>query len=160
MTNKVPNISKVDVSFSRLMSEIHAGSFKGEFDKAWSQNEIKTLFTIQNTHGYVVELDDMPIGFTIIREMIDEAEIITFCILPKYCRNGYAMVLLEWIIKDLQSNSFKRLFLEVRENNVAAIRLYTKGAFHIVGRRKGYYQNSVHQKIDALVMHHDLIDER
>ncbi|MDG1996670.1 MAG: GNAT family N-acetyltransferase, partial [Emcibacteraceae bacterium] len=65
-------------------------------------------------------------------------------------------LLLEWIIKDLQGNSFEKIFLEVRENNVAAIRLYKKNSFDIIGRRIGYYQINKHQKIDALVMQCDL----
>ncbi len=65
-------------------------------------------------------------------------------------------MLLEWIGKRLQTQSFKRLFLEVRENNEAAIRLYKKCSFKIIGRRKGYYNSSREEKADALVMQNEL----
>lgn len=156
MINADISVSKIGLSASKVMSDIHLKSFCDELDKAWSEDEIISLFDIPNTNGYVLSVSNNPCGFAIIREVIDEAEIITFCILPKQCNNGYATLLLEWIIKDLQSNSFGKIFLEVRESNVAAIRLYEKCAFDIIGRRKGYYQINTHQTIDALVMQCDL----
>ncbi|MDG1708623.1 MAG: GNAT family N-acetyltransferase [Emcibacteraceae bacterium] len=156
MNNAGISFSKLGSSASEMLSFIHLKSFGDKLDKGWSTQEIKDLFDIPNTNGYVLSVSNEPCGFAIIRGVIDEVEIITFCILPKQCHNGYATLLLEWIIKDLQSNSFKKMFLEVRENNVAAIGLYEKCAFDIIGRRKGYYQINKHQKIDALVMQRDL----
>ena len=59
----------------------------------------------------------------------------------------------------MQPRSIKRLFLEVRENNDAAIKLYKKCSFKTIGRRKGYYSSHQADNIDALVMQYQLIEQ-
>jgi [ribosomal protein S18]-alanine N-acetyltransferase len=145
-------IKEFGVESAALLAELHSRSFTDVPEKVWNENDFSKLFSIAGTKSYVICLDDEPIGFILIRKLIDEAEIITFCILPKWCRNGYATVLLEWVIKKLQLRSVKRLFLEVRENNNAALKLYKNFSFVIIGRRKGYYGHHNGTVIDALVM--------
>lgn len=152
------NISQVGIEGSVLLSRIHAASFEGLPEQSWSVGDFQEMFQIHGTFAYVINLQEQPMGFIMIRETIDEAEIITFCILPTWCNNGYAAYLLEWLIRKLQLQCFKRLFLEVRENNEAAIRVYNKCSFKIIGRRTGYYKNQNKGNIDALVMQVDIID--
>ena len=154
------SISEAGPSHSFLLAEIYEQSFKGAPEQSWSQSDINRLLEVPGTKAIIISYHDVPIGFSIIREIIDEAEIITFCILPNWCNNGYATLLLEWIINKLQLRSFKRLFLEVRENNEAAINLYKKCSFTIIGRRKGYYNSSQSENEDALVMQCSLIEAR
>jgi [ribosomal protein S18]-alanine N-acetyltransferase len=49
----------------------------------------------------------------------------------------------------------KRVFLEVRTSNVAAIAFYRLAGFSLIGVRRGYYQNANGSE-DALVMACDL----
>ena len=46
----------------------------------------------------------------------------------------------------------KRLFLEVADDNIPALVLYSRSGFKEVGRRKGYYQRANGAKADALVL--------
>ncbi len=151
------DIIEMDSNASDLLSILHEGAFAKMPEQAWSGQEFQQLFLISGTKSYVINKDQQPIGFILLRNLIDEAEIITFYILPDCCNNGYATLLLEWIIKKLRGQSFKRLFLEVRNNNNAAIRLYKKCSFEIIGRRKGYYNSHHGNKIDAFVMQRQLI---
>jgi ribosomal-protein-alanine N-acetyltransferase len=50
----------------------------------------------------------------------------------------------------------KKLFLEVDENNAAAIALYKKHGFAGIGTRKGYYPRPDGTPATALVMARDL----
>ncbi len=151
------DIGEVGIESAELLSEIHFSVFENLAEQAWSKKEFQDLFSIKGTQAYVICLKSNPIGFALLREVAKEVEIITFCILPNWGNNGYATLLLEWIINKLQLQSFKQLFLEVRENNVVAIKLYEKCDFKQVGRRKGYYDNHQGGKLDALVMQCDLI---
>ena len=45
-------------------------------------------------------------------------------------------------------NNVKKIFLDVAEDNLPAIKLYEKSGFHLIHRRKGYYQNGT---TDALI---------
>jgi ribosomal-protein-alanine N-acetyltransferase len=47
-----------------------------------------------------------------------------------------------------------KIFLEVRESNLPARRLYEKHGFHETGRRRGYYQNPAE---DAILYVRDLM---
>jgi ribosomal-protein-alanine N-acetyltransferase len=54
-------------------------------------------------------------------------------------RQGHAERLMEYFMQDARAWGCERAVLEVRESNVAAIRLYEKFAFRFAGRRSGYY---------------------
>ncbi|MCP5382537.1 MAG: ribosomal protein S18-alanine N-acetyltransferase [Kordiimonadaceae bacterium] len=149
---KAISISELGIEGAELLSVIHKEAFYGEYEQKWEAQDFIELFSIPGTVSYLISFDGQPIGFILIRSIEDEAEIITFCILPKWFRNGYASYLLEWVINTLQKQSVKRLFLEVRENNDAAIKLYQKCSFKIIGRRKGYYKGHHGEITDALVM--------
>mgnify|MGYP000100198204 CR=1 FL=1 len=153
------HVVQMGVESTNLLSTIHNEAFKNTSEQKWGQKTFQKLCNFVGTSVYAICLDDKPIGFAVIRKVLDEAEIITFCILPKWCKNGYATYLLEWIIDTLQTQSVKRLFLEVRENNDAAIRLYKKCSFKIIGCRKGYYQGRHGEKTDAHVMQIQLIEK-
>lgn len=160
MNEEVINIVKLNAEASSLISELHSKAFLNTSKNEWTVDVFQEMFTIKGTICYIIKNDEQPIGFALIRQVIDEAEIITFCILPNECKNGYATLLLEWVIKDLQGQSIKRLFLEVSEDNVAALGLYKKCSFDIIGRRNGYYHNKHGEKIDAIVMKCVLNDEK
>lgn len=70
-----------------------------------------------------------------------EAEIHTIGVDPACQRRGIG----ETLLKALLDEAGKRggpVFLEVRTDNAAAIALYEKHGFHIIGLRKRYYQPS------------------
>lgn len=160
MNSENIEILKMNSEAASLLSHIHSEAFLGASKNEWTADVFNELFAVSGTDCYLIKLDQKPLGFGLTRAAADEAELITFCILPNECKNGYATLLLEWIIKDLQRQSIKRLFLEVSENNVAALGLYKKCSFDIIGRRKGYYQNKRGKNIDAIVMQCVLNDEK
>ncbi|MCC3862354.1 ribosomal protein S18-alanine N-acetyltransferase [Pseudemcibacter aquimaris] len=157
MTHDIGVIS-MGVSSADLISQIHEEVFLGAPEQSWTKSEFESMFAISGTECFIIKNNDKPLGFSLVRSVADEAEIITFCILPNHTKNGYATLLLEWIVKELQKRALNRLFLEVRENNIAAIKLYKKCLFDIIGRRKGYYHNHQGEKIDAIVMQRCLVN--
>ena len=60
-------------------------------------------------------------------------------------------MLFDRILAYLDKKDVSDLFLEVRESNEAAIELYLKKGFEVIGRRKQYYQRPVE---DAVLMHY------
>jgi [ribosomal protein S18]-alanine N-acetyltransferase len=76
------------------------------------------------------------VGFAIER---DEASVLNLATHPDHRRRGYARELLERVIAATPSPAVKLLRLEVRRSNVAAIRLYRRLGFTVVGARPRYY---------------------
>lgn len=67
---------------------------------------------------------------------------------PDYRRRGIGRALLDYVIARSRREGLLSAWLEVRENNLAAIKLYRGCGFEVQGRRKNYYQDGE----DALLL--------
>jgi [ribosomal protein S18]-alanine N-acetyltransferase len=88
------------------------------------------------------------IGFLAARSLHDECEIENIVVSRSMQRCGVASELLKHLFSSL-SHGVQKVFLEVRESNTPAIRLYEKSGFSVVGSRKNYYRDPSE---DALIM--------
>ncbi|MBF6087017.1 ribosomal protein S18-alanine N-acetyltransferase [Nocardia cyriacigeorgica] len=70
-----------------------------------------------------------------------EAEVHTIGVDPQCHRAGIGTKLLEALLAEAGARGGP-VFLEVRTDNAAAIALYAKHGFHIIGLRKNYYHPS------------------
>ncbi len=85
--------------------------------------------------GYLVYIDDrMVIGYLYYSDIYDRIEINQLIIHDMYKRNGYASELMKHLIAKNKSIS-----LEVKSDNIPAIKLYEKHGFKKVAERRGYY---------------------
>ncbi|MGC6535664.1 MAG: GNAT family N-acetyltransferase [Parvibaculales bacterium] len=78
-----------------------------------------------------------------------EAEILTLAVHPEARRQGLARRLISVAIDHL---AVEKMFLEVAEDNHAAMALYQACGFAESGRRAGYYKNTDGSRSDALLM--------
>lgn len=86
----------------------------------------------------VAELDGDVIGFIVTRRVaFDEVEILNLAVAPQHRRRRVATNLLSMLTK----TSKGVIFLEVRESNAAARKLYQLFGFKEVSHRTGYYDN-------------------
>jgi ribosomal-protein-alanine acetyltransferase len=85
------------------------------------------------------------VGFLAVRPTApDEREILNLAVDPAYRRRGVARRLMERQLRERRLRQGKgSWFLEVRESNEPAIRLYESLGFRASGRREGYYSNPV-----------------
>jgi len=111
--------------------------------------------------GYLCFLDEAGgeiRGYAILMPAVDEAELLNIGVASGWQRKGLGRMMLEQILETARTRDMKRVFLEVRPSNVAAIALYRCAGFSAVGVRRGYYQNANGSE-DALVMACDLKGE-
>ena len=99
-----------------------------------------------------VEPNTAPVGFILVRCAADEAEIVSLGVEPKRRRQGVAAALLAEAMRRTVELGAERIFLEVAEDNEAAIALYSGAGFAPVGRRAAYYRRKTSAPIDALIM--------
>ncbi|TLG11521.1 ribosomal-protein-alanine N-acetyltransferase [Nocardia cyriacigeorgica] len=89
--------------------------------------------------------DDRMVGYAGIALLGDnehpEAEVHTIGVDPQCHRAGIGTKLLEALLAEAALRGGP-VFLEVRTDNAAAIALYAKHGFHIIGLRKNYYHPS------------------
>lgn len=88
---------------------------------------------------YVAIFESVLAGFIVARYTApDEREILNVAVLPEHRGKGIGERLLRRV---LTSGSLGDVFLEVRESNERAKRLYERIGFENVGRRPGYYDD-------------------
>ena len=102
------------------------------------------------------------LGFIILRCCGDEAQLLQIAVCSGKRRRGVADMLMDaalGYVSGLQQTAAEsevKIFLEVRESNVAAINLYQKHGFITVAVRKKYYTNPME---NAAVMMRNLLND-
>ncbi|MCG8491163.1 MAG: ribosomal protein S18-alanine N-acetyltransferase [Sneathiellales bacterium] len=132
---------------STVLTELHKKCFKA----AWSNQEFNALFQSPGTVAQILSEKELPIGFCLYRLLFDEAEILTLGILPDFRNRSAGETLLRQGKPELVKKGVERLFLDVSETNLAAIKLYKKTGFQEISRRKNYYREE-NKRSDALIM--------
>ena len=95
---------------------------------------------------------EVPEGFILIRSVADEAEILTLAVDPAARRQGLGTRLVREGALASAARGATRLFLEVADDNHAALALYARAGFTEAGRRRGYYARPEGGRQDALIL--------
>jgi [ribosomal protein S18]-alanine N-acetyltransferase len=88
-------------------------------------------------------------GYVVAWFVADEGELANLAVAPAVRRRGVGLALLDSVLRAATARDIGTLFLEVRESNAAARKLYASRDFEEVGRRKGYYRSP---QEDALIL--------
>ncbi len=139
-------VQEVGITYAPVLANIHTQCFSA--GAQWDAAAITALLSSPGVHAGIVMVENQPAGFIMLRTVVDEAEILTVCVLPDYRKRGLAQSLLAWCVQVGQLNGVQTLFLEVSVNNQAARTLYEKQGFEKLGLRKKYYEDGS----DALVL--------
>lgn len=134
---------------SEELSRLHSGAMSDAwpvpaFASLLSRDEVFVLLGAAKDSGGAQ-------GFILVRIVADEAEVLTFCVSEEVRRGGLGTALLEKACDIVQRRGGVQMFLEVSQDNVAALALYRKCGFAEVGRRAAYYRQGT-LAADALVM--------
>jgi ribosomal-protein-alanine N-acetyltransferase len=115
----------------------------------WPDALVAEELTDPQRLAVVAVLDETVIGWCCGRFCGDEGELLKLSVDGRYRRRGIGTRLLrEWETR-LQQQGVRGLFLEVRSENWAALELYGRFGYVVVGRRRRYYQAP---EDDAVVM--------
>jgi ribosomal-protein-alanine N-acetyltransferase len=132
------------------IAELHAKLFT----PPWDANAVRGLLEHPAATSLVAVAGSPKavIGFVIGQLAADEAEILSIGVAPNWQRAGVAAGLLQGLSRAARRGDAKRIFLDVAEDNEAALALYRKLGFLEAGRRKGYYQRPGSKPVDALTL--------
>ncbi|MFQ6678507.1 MAG: ribosomal protein S18-alanine N-acetyltransferase [Fidelibacterota bacterium] len=117
------------------------------FDEPWTRDQISyELKQLSGKMVNVIEKNDI-IGYIMIQKVQNEAHILNIAIdIPYQCR-GFGKKLLKYTLAELGKET--DIFLEVRESNLQARKLYRDFNFEDIDLRERYYSDGE----NALVMH-------
>lgn len=88
---------------------------------------------------WVLEQQDMIVGFGIVAMVKDWAHIMNMCVAPGYRRHGLGRRILLHLLKAARQQHARYAWLEVRFTNYPAVTLYRKMGFRKKQIRKNYY---------------------
>lgn len=108
------------------------------FSIPWTEKSIEESMAGGNSFFNIAYADGVPAGYMSIRIVLGEGEIMRVAVLPQYRRRGIGRLLLE---NCFSSNALNCVFLDVRETNIPAIKLYESFGFKSIDIRKNYYSN-------------------
>jgi [ribosomal protein S18]-alanine N-acetyltransferase len=131
----------------RRVLEIESQSFSAP----WSRRLFEETLTFPLSYNFVARkrVDNRVVGYANFYLIRDEVQVLNIAVAPESRKKGYAARLLAYTIAFLANRGAREFFLEVRESNEGAMRLYERLGFGKIGRRKRYYTETDE---DAIVM--------
>ncbi|MFH1618692.1 MAG: GNAT family N-acetyltransferase [bacterium] len=146
-------IRKAEVSDIQSMVSIEKGS---PGYPAWGENGLSA--ELRNPLAFVLTAEEngTVIGFAGARFLPPQAELNTIVTRAEHAGKGVARAFLDRIFEEAAVKGCSCVTLEVDEANAAAMALYVKKGFKIVGRRPKFYNG----ERDAVLMTAELKSEK
>ena len=147
-----PGSSADLASIMRIME----AAFGTAYGEAWTRSQLAGILPLA---GIVLTVardgDEKPVGFSLIRSVVDDAELLLLAVMPDQYRRGIGSRLLESFVKHAREQGTRRVHLEVRDGN-PAVAMYRDAGFEQAGRRRNYYHGADGRSYDALTLVRDL----
>lgn len=138
-------MTALSLAQAQELAAIHSRSFT--HPRPWTADELQLMAGSAN-HQLIYT---PAVGFAVIQVVVDEAELLTIAVDPSQRRQGAGARLLDQAIAQSAERGAARMFLDVAADNVAAIALYQRAGFEMIGKRKNYYKHDGYA-VDALLM--------
>jgi len=116
-----------------------------EFDDFWNYNILKSEIENSLSKYIIARWEKQIVGFAGIIDTLDQMEITNVVVRKDMRNHGIGDLLLKNLI--MLSKGKDKIYLEVNEKNINAIKLYEKNGFKKCGLRKKYYN-----KIDDAIL--------
>jgi ribosomal-protein-alanine N-acetyltransferase len=112
---------------------------KESFPDLWGRELLKKELSLSFSRFIVAEVDGEIVGYLIAWIIGDSCELNRIAVAPCIRKKGIGKKLLYELIDYCKSRNVKEIFLEVRESNLNAIKLYRSSGFERISIRKNYY---------------------
>ncbi|MFZ5609413.1 MAG: GNAT family N-acetyltransferase [Pseudomonadota bacterium] len=139
-----------------VLRTLCAACFDPAGGEGWSAEDLALALTLPGVKARVMTRAAAALGFSLTRQVVDEAELLLIGLSPAWRGQGLGQPLLADAIAINREAGCRILHLEVRADNVAAQALYRKEGFVPRGRRAGYYRLPGGGQADAITYSLDL----
>ena len=119
------------------------------FPDPWSTKGLRDTMQEERACFLAAEEDGLLCGYVNATWVLDEMNLNRICVHPDWRRRRIGHLLLENLRQFCLENQITHIFLEVRESNEAARRLYQAEGFEQLGKRPRFYTAPVE---DAVLM--------
>ncbi len=114
------------------------------FPDPWSATSFKSSLDNPFCEVIVAETQEettIIVAYAVMLHMYEQGEIAKVAVAPAYHRQGIATEIVNWLIKIANHEDVETIFLDVRESNEAARKLYERVGFVQYDTTEGFYKN-------------------
>jgi ribosomal-protein-alanine N-acetyltransferase len=130
---------------------IMSAAFDPRFGEAWTRSQCAGILPMHGVTLTIAEYEEEPAGFSLVRAIGDEAELLLLAVTSYAQRRGVGQALLDYFIDTARGHGARKLHLEVRDGN-PAVALYRAAGFIPAGRRRNYYHGPGGEAFDAVTL--------
>lgn len=127
------------------------------FSTPWNENDFHILMT-RDYAAVIAAVNDSGnvVGYGCVTTVSGESEILNIAVDKRFRSLGIGGLLLDRMMEISFSKGGSKIFLDVRESNVSARRLYSSRGFFENGIRKNYYKKPVENAVLMLYERHEI----
>ena len=119
------------------------------FSRPWTAEDYQGFLDREDADFLVAVVDGRIVGYIGEYGLPDEGDITNVSVDRRYRNRHIGTCLVSGLIQTAGARGIRKIFLEVRESNAPAIRLYENAGFRKTGVRRTYYTSPVE---DAVLM--------
>lgn len=106
----------------------------------WQASDYSKIFETKRIL-IVAEFQTQVVGFVVAHDIAGEWELENIAVAPSHRQLGIGARLVSALVEEANRGNATAIFLEVRESNFPARKLYERCGFQTWGRRSNYYVN-------------------
>ena len=134
---KNTTIAAAGISDVACLLEIESSCFRNP----WRIEHFTSAISSSSMDIYICRRNGAPAGYVVLSRLNKIMVIANLAVSPGHRRKGLGAMLLEFGLQYGRKNHCAYSILDVRQSNKAAINLYQKAGFLIIGSNREYYQN-------------------
>lgn len=136
----------------KQFSELHHIAFDAAGETGWASSDLQDLYYTEGVTYHAALHEGVVNAFAITRSVLDEVELLTLAVNPQIQGQGVAQNIMKHVFANMKKNRGRAMYLEVRCDNAAALKVYNNLGFKIVGTRAQYYKIRNGDRVDAYTM--------
>ncbi len=112
------------------------------FSQPWSRESFQTILADHLYTTAAARAGNRLVGYAVYSEVADEMQLLNLAVHPDHRREGVGSALLAHVHRCAFENGRTHAYLEVRESNDSAQKLYTKFGYVKLTMRRSYYADN------------------
>ena len=150
-TGGAPSLRPGGVDDLDAVMTVMSAAFQPCFGEGWTRSQCAGILPMAGVSLTLAEEHGQIVGFSLMRAVVDEAELLLVAVGPGTRRRGVGGQMIAHFIADARRRGAHRLHLEVRDGN-DAVSLYRAAGFETAGRRRDYYRGPDGDRYDAITL--------
>lgn len=119
------------------------------FAEPWSAESLRLLLS-DGAFGVVLTLKGRVAAYGGMTVVLDEGAVTNIAVSPELRRRGFGRAVTEELLREAEKRGIRSVFLEVRESNAPARRLYEALEFSECGVRRNFYRRPTEHAVQML----------